>query len=265
MQFPRYGSCQKIYSDVYFLGITIAYRLRANWNKLKYGTKDAAEYSITRLGQAIRRQMYNDLGLGQCGSCRGQFYKSNTDESIGNARLPAFLELSPIFYAYGRKCSENIIIGAMSNIIGKELIVYLDDEEYVTFDVEEIEHSTTPQENMSDLSLSPFEDDDGFCRIRLTKSYRDLNKCPMVKLDTTHNQSLMSLADTAELKNLVKSLFAVDGGPDVLSTQDNTTSVCWEDYRKLVTRLTSSSRRSSGNLFVTVTTVLVSIIWYYVS
>ena len=205
-----------------------------------------AEYSITGLGQAIRRQMYNDLGLGQCGSCEGRFYKANTDESIGNARLPPFLKFSPIFYAYGRKCSENMIVDAMSKIIGKELIVYLDDGEYVTFEVEEIEHSTTPQENMSDLSLSPFEDDDGFCRIRLTKSYRDLNRCPMVKLDTTHNQSLMSLAHTAGLKSLVNSLFAVDGGPDVLSTKDNSTSVCWEDYRKLVTRLTSSSRRSSG-------------------
>ena len=229
---------------------------------MKYGTKDAAEYSITGLGQAIRRQMYNDLGLGQCGSCKALFYKSNTDGGIGNAQLPPFLEFSPMFYAYGRKCSENMIVDAMSNITGKELIVYLDNEEYVTFDVEEIEHSNTPQGNMSDLNLSPFEDEDGFCRIRFIKSYRDLNICPMVKLDTTHTQSLMSLAHTAVLKSLVKSLFAVDGEPDVLSTQDNTTSVCLEDYMKLLRRLTSSSRRSSGNLLVTVTTVLVSIIWY---
>ena len=206
--------------------------------------------------------MYNDLGLGHCGSCRSLFYKANTEDTIGNIRLPSVLDFSPLFYTYGRKCSDIMIVDAMSKIIKKELIVYMDEEEYVTFDIEEIEHSTETQENMSDVELPHLKDDDGFCGSRIIKKYPDLNRCPTVKLDPTYNQSLMSLAYTEAQKSLVSSLFAVDGGSDGQSTLDNTTSVCWEDYKKLVSRLTSSSRRSSGNLLVTVTTVLVSIILY---
>ena len=71
----------------------------------------------------------------------------------------------------------------------------------------------------------------------------------MVKLDGTYYPSLMRLADIAVKTRLVYSLFAVDGGREELSAGMNTTSVCWECYRRLLHRVSRLSLRHSGDTF----------------
>ena len=224
-------------------------------------------YNVFGLGEHIRRQIYDDLGLGLCGSCYGLFFKSNMEEIIGNAQIPTFFEFWPLFYTYGRHCSQSLIVDAMTNLSGKELTVYTEDE-YVTFDIEIIDDTDESQRNTTDLFLPKFEDEDNFCGIRLVKNYHDLIGCPTVELDSTHNQHLISLTTTEAQKSHVKSLFVVDDGQAVPSIQMNSTPVCWEDYRKAVLSLVSSSRMYSGNIIVTVmvssvSVMVVSAICYY--
>ena len=77
-----------------------------------------------------------------------------------------------------------------------------DDEEYITFDIEEIETVREFEKNASQVEL-----DDKFCTARNYLSYRDASKCPMVRLDDAYNPSLMKLTDTAAKTRIVNDLF----------------------------------------------------------
>ena len=100
--------------------------------------------------------------------------------------------------------------------------------------------------NASQIRL-PAAKDDQFCLKGAYVSFRDLNKCPMVRLDDAYYPFLMRLADTAAKTRLVKTLFAMNGGREELSARINITSVCWEDYRTLVSRVTNLSLKHAGN------------------
>ena len=138
-QFPRYGSCQSRYSDTYFLMIGITFRLRTKFRRLRYGARDGANYNDIDLGVAIRRQVYHALGLNQCGRCVGMFYQSNLNEKVGNSKLSLYYDFRPAIYTHGSRCSDEVILAAMSKIIGEELTVYLEEDEYITLDIREVE------------------------------------------------------------------------------------------------------------------------------
>ena len=73
------------------IGITI--RLRTNFGRLKYGTRNGMDYSDIDLGVAIWRHIYQALGLVQCGRCVCEFYKSDVNEEVGNANLSPFFSI----------------------------------------------------------------------------------------------------------------------------------------------------------------------------
>ena len=255
--FPWYGACERRSSKTNFMGINVKYRLRANRYKVKYGANDKEDYSITVLGEAIARHMYRNLGLEECSRCPEAMSKSNNDVIVGNARLPLFFNFMPYFYTYGSKCQEEDIANALSKLIGKELIVNIDEEEYVTFDIEEAEYTYVSEQNTSTVELPVLA---AFCSVRIFHDYRDFHKCPMVKLDSTYYPTLMGRANTATKKSLVNSLFAKEGEPDGWSDQNNATLVCWEDYKKTVIRLTNVSWKSSSMKIIPIMTLVVFII-----
>ena len=120
--------------------IGITFRLRTNFGRLKYGTRNGANYSDIDLGVAVQRRIYQALGLEQCGRCIGEFYKSDVNEEIGKANLSLFFDFRPLVYTQGSKCSEEVIVPAISKIIGGKLILNPEENEYVTFDIEEVEN-----------------------------------------------------------------------------------------------------------------------------
>ena len=249
-QFPRYGSCQSRYSDTYFLKIGITFRLRTNFSRLRYGIRDGADYNDIGLGVAIRRQVNHALGLNQCGRCVGGFYQSNLNEKVGNSKLSLYYDFQAAIFTHGSRCSDEVIVAAMSSIIGEELIVYLEEDEYISLDIGEVEDASDLEEKS--LLQLPAANDDTYCLKGANLSFRDLNKCPMVNLDDTYYPSLIHLADTAAKKRLVKTLFTMNGGREELSARINITSVCWEDYRTLVPRVTSLSLKHTGNMFCSI-------------
>ena len=115
--------------------IGIRFRLRTNFSRLRYGTRDGADYNDIGLGVAIRRQVYHALGLNQCGRCIGKFYQSNLNEKVGNSKLSLYYDFQAAIFTHGSRCSDEMIVAAMSNIIGEERIVYLEEDEYITLDV----------------------------------------------------------------------------------------------------------------------------------
>ena len=249
-QFPRYGSCQSRYSDTYFLMIGITFRMHTNFSRLRYGARDGKDYNDIGLGVAIRRQVYHALGLNQCGRCVGKFYQSNLNEKVGNSKLTLYYDFQAAILTHGSRCSDEVIVAAMSKIIGEELIVYLEEDEYITLDIGEVENiSDFEWEMNASLLRLPAAIDDTYCLKEAYLSFRDLNKCPMVNLDDTYYPSLMHLADTAAKTRLVKTLFAMNGGREELSARINITSVCWKDYRTLVTSL---SLKHTGNTFCSI-------------
>ena len=242
--------------------IGITFRLRTNFGRLKYGTRNGVDYSDIDLGVAIQRRIYQALGLEQCGRCIGEFYKSDVNEEVGKANLSLFFDFRPLIYTRGSKCSEEVIVPAMSKIIGDTLILNLEENEFVTFDIEEVENVPgTIRKNMSILNLPATKEDDKFCTARVYLNYKDLIKCPMVRLDGTYYPSLMRKADTAVKSRLVNTLFAVDGGPEKLQAGLNTTtSVCWEAYKTLVPRVTSLSLKHTSNTFCSTLITFVTIL-----
>ena len=261
-KFPRYGICQSLYSDTYFLVIGITYRLRTNFGRLKYGARNKSEYNDIELGVAIRGHTYQALGLELCGRCVGRFYQSKVNAEVGNTVLSLFFVFQPIIYTRGSKCSEKEIVNAMSKIVGDELILDLEENEYATFDIDEIENIDGIRKNVSFLDLPATDDDDKLCTARVYLDYRDLNRCPMVRLDDTYYPSLKRLADTAAKKRLVNTLFDVDGRWEELPTGLNTTAVCWEDYSTVVPRVTSLSLKHAGNTFCSTMIIFVAILLF---
>ena len=249
---PWYGSCERLSSALHLMGIRVTYRLRTKWDQVNYGAKKGADYAIADLAVAIRQQMYQDLGLLQCNRCHADIFRSNQDNSVEAAKLPQFFDFIAYFSTHGGTCGEVGIVDAMSKIIGRELIVNVDGDKHVTFEIEEIEtyDSFEPQENMSQVAAPLSED--AACLAKMYLNYRDLNRCPMVKLGRTHYPSLKSLADTEAKKGLVNSLFGVEAGQEGLVVEQNVTSVCWEDYRKIYARLTNTSMKPSAKTFVNV-------------
>ena len=255
-QFPRNGVCQSRYSDIYFLAIEIAYRLRLNLNRSRYGARDGQNYNDKDLGIALRGQLYNDLDLEQCGRCTEKLYQSFENEKVGNTRLPLYYDFLPFIYTNDRPCSLDVILDSFSKIIGQGLNVTFGDEEYITYDIEEMETVREFKKNASKVDLPPNDKDDKLCTARNYLSYRDVNKCPMVRLDATYYPSLMKLAGTAAKARLVNALFDMSGRskePKTLSTGPNRTDVCWAEYKALVEMLVPHLKgfasKHSGNTF----------------
>ena len=121
----------------------------------------------------------------------------------------------------------------MSKTIGGKFILNLEENEYATFDIEEVENVHGIKKNTSILNSPATNDDDKFCTARVYLNYRDLSKCPIVKLDGTYFPSLLRQADTAAKLRLVNTLFAVDGGREELPTGLNTTSVGWKKIQNV--------------------------------
>ena len=160
-QFPHHGTCRRRFTTVHDLAVRVTYRLRTNWNKTRYGGKDATDYNDIDLGLAIRQQIEQLLGFEQCGRCVDMFYKSNMDMIIGNTTLSRFFDFKPVLYAEKRNCHEGVIVDAMSRLNKKEVKVDLDDDEYVTFDIEEIEDVFETEANTSQVDLplnKPFDE-----------------------------------------------------------------------------------------------------------
>ena len=112
-----------------------------------------SHYNGIDLGEAIRRRIYQALGLEQCSRCIGNFYQSAENEEFGKARLSLFSDFRPEIYTYGSKCSEELIVPTMSKIIGDTFILNLEENEYVTIDIAEAENVHGITKNMSILNL----------------------------------------------------------------------------------------------------------------
>ena len=245
-KFPRNGSCQRRFSTIYGLVVRVTYRLHTNWNKTKYGAKDATDYNDVDLGVAIRKSIDQALEFKQCDRCSEMFYKSNTGMIIGNTRLSHYFDFKPMLYTK-KTCHEGVIVDAMSRLDGEEVIVNLNDGEYVTFDIEEIEDVSEEEANTSYVHLPPSIHETLSCLQSYTMKYRELSQCPMVKLDDTLYSSLLSQAHSVGKTSLVKSLSGMNGGPERLSNQLDTMSVCWQEYRKTVSLVTNASMISTGD------------------
>ena len=67
----------------------------------------------------------------------------------------------------------------MSKKVGNELILDLEENEYATFDIDEIENIDGIRKNVSFLDLPATDHDDKLCTARVYLDYRDLNRCLM--------------------------------------------------------------------------------------
>ena len=204
----------------------------------------------------MRRQMYEDLGLQHCERCHAKIFRSNQDSPAGETILPLFFDFTAYFSTYGGNCSEVDIASAMANINGKELIVNMNENEYVTLEVNEIEYSYMPEENTSQVDIPLSED--ATCLARFSVRYSDISKCPVVNLSEAHYPSLMDLANTEAKKGFVNTLFAIEAGQEELEVRQNTSSVCWENYRIVFARLANTSLKHSAQNSVTMLIVFVT-------
>ena len=249
-KFPRYGTCQRRFTTTHNLAISVTYRLHTKWNKTNYGGTGAPNYKFTAIdiGRATIYQIYQALGNEDCDRCYEMFYKSNIYRTIGNARLSLYFDFKALINVENTQCSYEVIVDSMAKLDGKEIRINLKDGEYVTFDIKETEDLPVNKANTIPVILPKTENNR--CMAFNKVNHRDLNHCPTINIDDDLYSSLMNRAKSVGKVSLVKALFGANFGPNTLPTHFNTTSVCWDEYRKTVSLLSNSSLKLAENVVV---------------
>ena len=213
LQAPDFGRCTNLAIQTNLLVLKVTYRLDILWNET-----NATIYELNRLGSVLYLQLQKNIGLLEA-KCGLQSAVIRMSSKKMNPYFKVFL-----YYYTQKKCQGETIIRKLSSAVGKEIIVRLNKNEFITFSVAII------QNDNDDNTVVIFHTSSQKVVKAPALNFNDVIRCPMIILNNVDYFRLMNHATNNVENQAINSLFNLGRIGNVTTTNDTRITVCFDDY-----------------------------------